>query len=253
MDAFQSRWLISRFAAIRTEIMALHETARQERGRDWPTIDEWVSRTVSQHAVKRIISVIRGSGHGGTLVVLPTGQTEQVLAGLDHIFLKYAMLPEPQSRFIVLNAEVLNALAEVHASPDGAARSVGLMEYRTTDCPAIVALDEAVFELSYLMASLTAVDGAVVLSSRMDILGFGGEISGDLPGVLKVARALDVEAAEVEIESTESVGTRHRSVYRLCNAFRDAFAIVVSQDGEVRFVMWKDDMVTYWEHQATGS
>ncbi|CAN5279237.1 hypothetical protein BH09MYX1_BH09MYX1_02970 [soil metagenome] len=65
-------------------------------------------------------------------------------------------------------------------------------------------------------------------------------------------RALDVEGSNLVGERTDGVGTRHRSAYRFCNAYPDALAIVVSQDGVVRFVKKKDDQVTYWEHASSG-
>jgi putative transport protein len=46
----------------------------------------------------------------------------------------------------------------------------------------------------------------------------------------------------------ERDGTLHRSVYRLCNFVHDALAIVVSQDGTVRFVKWHEGEVTYRDH-----
>jgi DNA integrity scanning protein DisA with diadenylate cyclase activity len=65
--------------------------------------------------------------------------------------------------------------------------------------------------------------------------------------VRTVARALDVEGDHVVKESTEGVGTRHRSAYRFCNGIIDAIAVVVSQDGNVRWIKWKNGMVTYWD------
>jgi DNA integrity scanning protein DisA with diadenylate cyclase activity len=49
------------------------------------------------------------------------------------------------------------------------------------------------------------------------------------------------------------MGTRHRSAYRLCARFPDAIAIVISQDGGVRFVAWHEGAVTYWDHTSLGS
>ena len=93
--------------------------------------------------------------------------------------------------------------------------------------------DEAIFEMAYLIAGCAEVDGAVVLTKSFEVLGFGGEISGELPGVVAVRRALDLEGDEYEEEFTQSVGTRHRSAYRLALAVPDALAIVISQDGAV--------------------
>jgi hypothetical protein len=48
-----------------------------------------------------------------------------------------------------------------------------------------------------------------------ELLGFGGMISGRLPDVEGVWRALDLEGEEVAEEGTGNVGARHRSAYRL--------------------------------------
>jgi glucose-6-phosphate 1-dehydrogenase len=105
---------------------------------------------------------------------------------------------------------------------------------------------------NHLIAGLFAVDGAVVLTKRFELLGFGREISGALDQVSVVARAVDAEGEQTKPEFIDGVGTRHRSVYRLCHAVHDIIAVVLSQDGKVRFVKWKDGMVTYWDQVATS-
>ena len=67
-----------------------------------------------------------------------------------------------------------------------------------------------------------------------------------------VARALDAEGTSKVRESVERNGTRHRSAYRLCNFVHNALAIVVSQDGTVRFVKWHEGEITYWDHVSTS-
>jgi hypothetical protein len=91
------------------------------------------------------------------------------------------------------------------------------------------------------------VDGAVVMTQRFEMLGFAGEISGDLPAADTVEKALDVEGEETIEETTDGVGTRHRSAYRLCKALGSVIAVVISQDGNVRFIKRKNGAVTYWD------
>ena len=131
-------------------------------------------------------------------------------------------------------------------------RPVGWAEYLASRDERLAELDEAVAELAHLLAGLSAVDGAVVLTRRFEILGFGAEISGELPPVEEVDRALDADARQTARESTAGVGTRHRSVYRLCQRVPEVLAVVVSQDGGVRLVKRLDGRVAYWDQVSTG-
>ena len=86
----------------------------------------------------------------------------------------------------------------------------------------------------------------------LDILGFGGVISGDIEEVETIVHALDIEGRLTQQAFIEEAGTRHRAAYRLCHEIRDAFAIVVSQDGNARLVKWHNGSVTYWDLAAAG-
>ena len=123
---------------------------------------------------------------------------------------------------------------------------------QASEAKRLVEMDRALFDVAHLIADLTYVDGAVLMTDRLELLGFGVEISGGLPEVSTVARARDLPGTEREQVRTDRVGTRHRSAYRLCHALRDALVVVVSQDGGLRFVRWHHDAVTYWDQVATA-
>ena len=112
--------------------------------------------------------------------------------------------------------------------------------------------DLALLELSGLISGLSQVDGAVVLTDTLDIVGFGAEIGGELPPVQRVAHAQDLLGASREWVRADRVGTRHRSAYRLCQAVPEALVLVVSQDGGLRVMRWLNDAVTYWAQVARG-
>ena len=86
-------------------------------------------------------------------------------------------------------------------------------------------------------------DGAVAMTHRGELLGFGGE----LEPVLSVEKALDPEGESTVQEGVENVGTRHRSAYRLAGALPDAVLVVVSQDENARFVTGRAGLVTCWD------
>ena len=248
MDVFTSRWFPATFAPVRGEIAEIHAELREQarkKGEVWARLDNDVIRVIGQHTIKRIISAVRGSHHGGTLVIVPPDLAEDILRD-RYVSLKYKFSDgEPRRRFRTLIVEVMNTLARSYAGTP-ARDPVGWEDYEASSDEDLSELDEAIFEVAHLIAGLTAVDGAVVMTQRFELLGFGGEISGELPAVEVVARALDVEADEIVEEPAESFGTRHRSAYRLCNELPDVIAVVISQDGNIRFVKCKDGALTYW-------
>src|ERR671910_944003 len=213
MDVFDSRWLPDTFAPVRGEIAQIHTGLRDQarkKGEVWARLDNDILED-------------------------------------RYVSLKYKFVDaEPRRRFRTLIVDVTNALARSYAGTP-ARDPVGWDDYEASSDRKLTGLDEAIFEVAHLIAGLTAVDGAVVMTQRFELLGFGGEISGGLPAVETVARALDVEADAAVEESIGGVGTRHRSAYRLCNELRDVISVVISQDGNVRFVKCKDEAVTYWD------
>lgn len=258
MDVFASKWLPERFAPTRDEMEELHARARKRaheagggEGAVWAPLDPDLARHVGQHTLRRIISVIRDSRHGGTILFVPSELTEEFSGENGYVSLKYRFASEePRRRYRTLELGIMNRLAEIHGKGGEPyySASVGWEEYRRMADPEIAALDEAIFEVAHLIAALAAVDGAVVMSKRLEIIGYGGEISGALRPVGKVRRALDLEGERFAEESTENVGTRHRSAYRLAAALPGTVAVVISQDGGIRFVTKKGDALTCWDH-----
>ena len=92
------------------------------------------------------------------------------------------------------------------------------------------------FELSRIIANLTSIDGAVVLDKRLGLVGFGAEVSAELPAPTKVYRSTDTEGKTRELDDIENVGTRHRAAYRFVNDHPAGLALVISHDGGVTFV-----------------
>ncbi len=241
LDVFGSHWLAAQFARERSEVAAEHRAHAPAAASD--EVAETLARYVTQQMVKRVIATMRAAHHGGTLLVVPPLCTAE-----RYLVTKYALRDgAPRRSFRRLMAAILLELDQRAAAAGGAPNPE---LYRDESGRTLAELDESLFELSHLIASLADVDGAVVLNKRFEVLGFGAEIAGDLPAVVEVRRALDAEADAFIAERTDGVGTRHRSAYRLCAAVPQALAIVVSQDGGVRFVSMHRGAVTYWDHGA---
>jgi len=246
LDVFDSSWLPARFAEVRGELTTLHAIANP----DAAPVDPQLVQVLAQHMVKRTIATVRASHHGGTILILPVACEAAGADGAHILRMKYDFADEPpRRRYRTLLLAILAQIAKLASNI--ATKEAGWEEYQTASSAALGELDEALFELSVTIAALAEVDGAVVLDKRFELLGFGAEIGGDLPVVELVARALDLEGTERVMEPIDDVGTRHRSAYRFCARYKDALAIVVSQDGNVRFIAWQSGAVTYWDHSIS--
>ena len=251
VDVFSSTWLPASFAPVRAEIMELHAEARERAPEPWAPLDGDLTRVIGQHVVRRVLSVLQDSHYGGTIVFVSPELTDRFSGENAYVAFKHSFAAdEPRRRFRTVIVEMMNRLARIHGKGDAAyyPRAVGWKEYQQTSDEGIAELDEALFELAHLVAALASVDGAVVISKRFELLGFGGEILGALPPVTTALRALDLEGERTVEVSTDGVGSRHRSAYRLCGALPGAVAIVVSHDGNARFITQSAGRVVYWDY-----
>jgi hypothetical protein len=239
LDVFQSKWLPELFRADR--VAWATEDSASLGGQVSAATALALTRLAAQQMIKRIIATMQAAHHGGTLVMGPPECVTE-----RFVRTKYPFLDMPsRRRFRTLVTGIVATLAERAAQTGG---HLDVDFYRLDTDPRIAEFDEALFEMSHLIASLANVDGAVVLTKRLEIMGFGAEIGGALPPIYQVRRALDLEADAFVTEVVDVVGTRHRSAYRFCAAVPSALAVVVSQDGGVRFVNCHRDAVTYWDH-----
>jgi hypothetical protein len=252
-DVFSSRWIADNFADTRGELTEIHRMARKRAGVPWATLETGFVPTLGQQVAKRIINTIRNSRHGGTLVYLPPDQAEALCGANRYMRVKYRFADEePRQRFNTLIVNIMNTLAEPGAGSKNPDKPIGWSDYVNSANEEIARLDEGLFDFAHLIAGFAAIDGAVIMSRRNDVLGFGAVISGEIDKVEMVARALDIEGEQTVPVPSEDVGTRHRAAYRLCFELHDALAIVISQDGGVRIVKWHNGRVTYWDQVPSG-
>ena len=249
MDLFQSQWLRERLSDMSRLCSTVASRVDPHTSKDGAEIDPHFAAVLAAHVLRRMITTVRAAQHGGTLVIVPQQRAPALVSDGHHMRLKYAFIDEePRRRIASLVGTIMRELSEFKPRR----QRLGWDAYESAAVGQLVELDEALFEVAHLLADFTHVDGTVLITDSLEVLGFGVEIAGELPEVARVARALDVEGTEREWVRTDRVGTRHRSAYRLCETLRDALALVVSQDGALRFVRWHVDAVTYWEQLATG-
>jgi hypothetical protein len=240
LDVFASTWLPALFTREREEVRARHGAAQASKATPTAVEHSLVGR-ISQHMLRRFIQLVRGAQHGGLLLVQDAAAAGG--AGVDALRLKYHFeQDEPTRRYSALLLRLLETLADSTEKP-----SIGWTDFVTSANKDLERLEQAVFEWSRVLANLASIDGAVVLDKRFALVGFGAEVSAELPSPTRVWRALDRDGTRREPADIEAVGTRHRAAYRFVNDHPGSLAIVVSHDGAVTFVANRDGEVVFWE------
>jgi len=245
LDVFESEWLPAMFADAR-DLVRTELAARYPQLVSASAIEHSLVSRVSQHMVRRATQLVRGARHGGMILVVDKADD---IAGddVDGLRLKYRFQQdEPAHRYQTLLARIVEAIS---ASTDKA--SFGWADFAGDESARFEELERAVFEHSRLIANLTAIDGAVVLDKRFSLLGFGAEVSAELPTPSRIWRAIDTEGTRRELDDLENVGTRHRAAYRFVNDHPEGLAIVISHDGGVSFVAKRNGEVVFWKQSVS--
>jgi Probable sensor domain DACNV len=208
-------------------------------------IDSGFIGTISQNVLRRTLSQVRNAKHGGTLVFVNAELESQFRCEQSPIDFKYIFQPNSaRQRYTATIRRAMVRLNELTRDDPG--RLISWHEYQTIRDPDLSDLNEELFEYAHFLADLMSVDGALILNKFFEVIGFGAELRVKAPELTSVRHALDTEGSIWSNESLHEVGTRHRAVYRFCHRYRDCLAIVVSQDGSIRWVRNKDGEVIYW-------
>jgi DisA bacterial checkpoint controller nucleotide-binding len=188
---------------------------------------------------------VRGARNGGLILIIDGDDaTSGDRAGLR---LKYRLAhDEPSQRYRTVLLQILEQVSGATSKS-----SVGWWDFARDSSRDLEKLEESLFEWSRLIAGLAAIDGAVVLDKRFAIVGYGAEVSAELPSAQRVWRALDREGADRAADDIENVGTRHRAAYRFIHQHANGLAIVISHDGGVSFVANHAGEIVYWEQSVS--
>lgn len=240
MDVFDSDWLPAMFHHEREEVQREHAAQQAHASIPTAAAPSLVGR-IGQDLLRRAVQLVLGTRHGGLILVadVPPGAPFAGLAGLG---LKYRFdQNEPAHRYRTLLLQTLERLAAPSTN-----ESVDWGDFERDTSLDLEKLENAIFEMSRVIAGLAAIDGAVVLDKSFALLGFGAEVSSEIPPPARVWRALDPEGDRREVNAVEDVGTRHRAAYRFVRQHPSGLAIVISHDGGVSFVANRDGEVVSW-------
>jgi hypothetical protein len=189
-------------------------------------------------ALQDIIEKMQRLRHGGCILIVPED------ASLDK-------LPNVTAKYPCRNETVWNCLCGKWILHDQffAARA-GKCNTETVERLQIEREDveNGLRDSFDMVVRLTAVDGAVLMTRKFEVLGFGAVIQLPQVAEYKINRCQNRDATEAREIPIESYGTRHRSAFEFCYRCSPSVAIIVSQDGGFKIVTRVGDRICFWEN-----
>ena len=197
-------------------------------------------------AIQRLVIRISGFHHGGALLITP----DKKLDGLSITYpIQYKRIYGALESLSVTQILATNASDNIDDIYEEKGSMIPYDEYleeTVNNADTIDAKNELDGAL-WFTSVLSRVDGLVVLSPKLDVLGFGAEITAkEQPD--KVWVASDCDGNKLTPFDWKQFGTRHRSMMRYCVSMPKSIGIVVSQDGAIRVMTMIDSKLVIWEN-----
>jgi hypothetical protein len=207
----------------------------------WDLFGMWVT------SIARICIGLRQRGTGGALLLTPKpiNRSLQVGRPFDYPRLRdSAILRVLDDTHSLDIRDALNTLTREDAPvPAGLVRNALLAKADADD------REEEMTGAVKLVASLATVDGLVLMTPALSLVGFGVKI-GSVPDVKTVYDGANFSRQGTRAQKIDLslFGTRHGSMLRYCAQDRKALGIVVSQDGYVRLIMTIKNSLVLWDN-----
>lgn len=196
-------------------------------------------------ALARILNHIKSYGHGGSIVVVASND-------LQDVTLKYPLRYDRLRSAIAGSAFYQNLAGYVDVGSGDTKAVTHRRALKAIGRRAASAAFEYEAELTgciRFIASLTRVDGAVVLNRALSVLGFGVKLNapGDVPDTY-IPVTFDGRRVERSKHDISHYGTRHQSIVKYCSVHRGSVGFVVSQDGGIRATTRVGRRTVFWRN-----
>jgi hypothetical protein len=205
----------------------------------------WPAKYAASY-IARILQGIKEEAHGGTVLFVrdDLDANDPVLRRcLDIKYeINYGGVWRMLQEFAVTHASLVPLDQELKDGED-----VSTVRYQTVQTLLFRKrlLERQIQDSVDFIASLANVDGALVITDKYRVIGFGAEVIVRSEGL----RTVRLDEREMPIAS---FGTRHRSTFRFCYELPDSVAFILSSDGGVKFAKRVGDVVQFWNDADSG-
>lgn len=204
--------------------------------------------------LQRILNRIRERFHGGALIMMPDTIDANDTRLKDRIVIKYPCCYNDAWESLVNELVKHRSYYDLHFKLwDKKQIKQDKYQQSTIEQSEYEEAEEMVKRAAGFLSSLAAVDGAVVITDKLRLLGFGAEIVASSPSLSKVKMIIQFRKDTGEFRDIEFFGTRHRSAFRFCSSFEDSVAFIVSQDGDIKVAKRVGSEVILWTNIDVGA
>jgi hypothetical protein len=199
--------------------------------------------------LERLLNRIREKGHGGTLLIVPDKVTVYDTRLNDRISIKYTCSYDafsPLVRLLVKQTNYFTAFFSLNKR-----EQITKAEFSSYDLlqEEYKQAEDNVRQAVSFLSSLSAVDGAIVMTDKLRLIGFGAEITATSPSLTKINMISNYgNMNKHEYRNIDLFGTRHRSAFRFCSSFEDSIAAIVSSDGDIRVAKRVGSDLNLWSN-----
>ncbi|MBM7846744.1 putative sensor domain DACNV-containing protein [Herpetosiphon giganteus] len=216
------------------------ETPIYEHPKEWYGF-EWICYI---NVLVSIVNVIQQMNHGGTLVISGNNNTESDLKKLFKIKYKISsknILSQRYVDYMNIRHKIndIMTVEEFYSDQKTEYSDISDSEKHIIDL-SLANSERLLGESTTLIGNLAGTDGAIILNTSLEVIGFGAEIISSHEYSNKIYTSKDWFAGKKERFNIEQFGMRHRSAIRLCASTDNVFAFVISQDGDITLI-WRDN------------
>jgi hypothetical protein len=233
-------------------ILAQKENWKQEADKERGRLTDSYARKVVESFMQRVLARIVSQRHGGTVFLVPRDWTVRDQRMAEHLTVKHPVL-DLDMRKLLVEDRVADIASRAFRRAMDAGSPSGLGGRTLVLASGAMQASGALRNSIDLVGAFANVDGAVVITDQLRVLGFGAEVVSVNRTLREILR-LRPNGKRGSRITLEEFGTRHRSAARACASVSDVVAFVVSQDGALRVchreksdvVMWPDIDVDAW-------
>lgn len=199
-------------------------------------------------ALSRILIRIQNYKHGGAFLITSNFRRDLDIKhkiSYDRLFTSICRL----AKLTISNSSHSNALVDLIEEEDEETLPIQLyLDESISNSEKEETNDELKGAIRFI-ASLSCIDGLVVLNPELEVEGFGAVIKNiELPEFIYLSKTSIIATNKLEKVSPNHFGTRHRSMFSYCWKHEGSLGFVVSQDGDIRAITKISDKLIMWEN-----